>query len=182
MLVLGVPEKQRRHGDDHEHHRARAEVGELDRHLREERRWWVFSHSRIGDVDPLRAAVLHPVAHLGEAEGAGDGDEDADDEEDADGGVEARRPEAGGAEAPEDEVPERVEAPAGAWRRSPARGGVVAGRGSVLVMAGMLSRARAATLSGWPRGVTFRASAPWPSGKAADCKSAIRRFDSDRRL
>lgn len=24
--------------------------------------------------------------------------------------------------------------------------------------------------------------APWPSGKAADCKSAIRRFDSDRRL
>jgi signal transduction histidine kinase len=25
-------------------------------------------------------------------------------------------------------------------------------------------------------------SAPWPSGKAADCKSATRRFDSDRRL
>ncbi len=28
----------------------------------------------------------------------------------------------------------------------------------------------------------LRLPAPWPSGKAADCKSAIRRFDSDRRL
>ena len=28
----------------------------------------------------------------------------------------------------------------------------------------------------------LRSPAPWPSGKAADCKSAIRRFDSDRRL
>ena len=28
----------------------------------------------------------------------------------------------------------------------------------------------------------WRDPAPWPSGKAADCKSAIRRFDSDRRL
>ena len=30
VLVFRVPEEERRHADDGEHHRARAEVGELD--------------------------------------------------------------------------------------------------------------------------------------------------------
>ena len=37
-------------------------------------------------------------------------------------------------------------------------------------------------LSAGVAGGYIQGSAPWPSGKAADCKSAIRRFDSDRRL
>jgi hypothetical protein len=37
-------------------------------------------------------------------------------------------------------------------------------------------------LNALPAADNLRVPAPWPSGKAADCKSAIRRFDSDRRL